>query len=82
MDLLTEEKMRVLLLKERSKPGASFMSQCEDMKMGYHTLVSWNANIVRYPGKAQCTSMKILQYLQERGYLTITIHKEPIKVPF
>lgn len=82
MDVLTEEKMRVLLLKERCEPGVTFHSQSEDMRMAVHTLISWNANIVRYPNKAQCTSIKILQYLQERGYLTITIHKEPIKVPF
>lgn len=82
MDVLTEEKMRVLLLKDRCQPGNSFLSQCREMSMGYHTLVGWNRNILRYPNRANSPSMRILQYLQERGYLTITIHKEPIKVPF
>lgn len=82
MELLTEEKMRVLLLKDRIRPGVTISSQADNMRMGFHTLASWSNNILRYPDRHNCTSMKILQYLQERGYLTIIIHKEPFKVSF
>ena len=75
---LTRGELRSLLACDRLQHGGSNKTLAEDIGCGFHTLITWQQNTLRFPGSAS-TDLKIINYLIERGYITITTSNKPIK---
>ena len=75
MEKITRRLLLDLMNRDKVRHGT--VQQAEDMNMSYHTLQWWKQRHVQTENYMN-TDLKILNYLIENGYITITIHKTPL----